>query len=236
MERRHHRRDDPGQPAEVALFYQAQTGDRESLNALMEKHDGLVHAVVRQQVLGDLPYAEALQAGRIGLWRAMLRFEPERGNAFSTYAWPSIVHHVWRAVKVHTRARSAEQTEPGAKESVWQSLACMDPATIMAARAVRDALHTLVTRLPKRLQYVMVTRYGLKGHRTYFYREIGQHLGISRERARQLHTEALVWLRHPAYSYPLRTLLGRHRVSDYEWAEREAQRWLCKRGGRHGRM
>jgi RNA polymerase sigma factor (sigma-70 family) len=236
MERRHQRPDDLGQSTEAVLFHRAQTGGGESLNALMERHDGLVHAVVRRQVLGDLPYTEALQAGRIGLWRAILHFEPDRGNAFSTYAWPSIVHHVWHAVKVHTRTWSTEQTVPDVEKSVWQSLACRDPATIVAGWSVHGALHRLVTRLPERLRYVMVIRYGLDGHRSHFYREIGQQLGISRERARQLHTEALVWLRHPAYSYHLRSLLGRHGVSDYEWAEREAQRWLCKRGGRHGRI
>ena len=68
------------------LFRQAQGGCHESLNALMERHEGLVRAVVRRQVLGDLPYGEALQAGRAGLWRAILRFDPERGYAFSTYA------------------------------------------------------------------------------------------------------------------------------------------------------
>jgi hypothetical protein len=48
--------------SEQSLFRQAQAGCRESLNRLAERHDGLVHAVVRRQVLGDLPYAEALQA------------------------------------------------------------------------------------------------------------------------------------------------------------------------------
>jgi RNA polymerase sigma factor (sigma-70 family) len=235
MDRGHYRTDDLGQQTEAVLFHQAQTGSRESLNALMERHDGLVHAVVRRQVLGDLPYAEALQAGRIGLWRAILRFEPGRGHAFSTYAWPSIVHHVWRAVKVHTRACSAEQAELDSERSVWQSLCCADPATVVGAWSIHHALHMLVTRLPERLRYVLAARYGLDGRRTCFYREIGAHLAISGERARQLHTEALVWLRHPAHSYHLRSLLGRHQVSDYEWAEEEAQRWLCKRGGRHGR-
>jgi RNA polymerase sigma factor (sigma-70 family) len=235
MQRRHQRRDDLGQPTEVVLFQQAQTGGRESLNALMERHDGLVHAVVRRQVLGDLPYAEALQAGRIGLWRAILRFEPGRGHAFSTYAWPSIVHHVWRAVKVHTRACRTERNELGVERSAWQSLACADPATIVGARSIHRALYALVIRLPERLRYIVVARYGLHGHRTCFYHEIGERLEISRERARQLHTEALVWLRHPAHSYHLRSLLGRHRVNDYEWAEEEAQHWLRRRGGRHGR-
>ena len=50
-----------------SLFRQAQAGCRESRNRLAERHDGLVHAVVRRQVLGDLPYTEALQAGPLPL-------------------------------------------------------------------------------------------------------------------------------------------------------------------------
>jgi RNA polymerase sporulation-specific sigma factor len=73
-------------PPEATQFIQAQAGCAESLNQLMARHDGLVQAVVRQQVLGELPFEEALQAGRIGLWRAILGFDPERGFAFSTYA------------------------------------------------------------------------------------------------------------------------------------------------------
>ncbi len=42
-----------------------------SLNRLMAQHDGLVQVVVRQQVLGELSFTEAFQAGRIDLWRAI---------------------------------------------------------------------------------------------------------------------------------------------------------------------
>jgi RNA polymerase sigma factor (sigma-70 family) len=232
MHRQYHRTDAPGLPAEVVLFRQAQTGSNESLNALMETHDGLVHAVVRRQVLGDLPYAEALQAGRIGLWRAIMRFDPGRGHAFSTYAWPSIVHHVWRAVKVHTRA---SREEPVEAYSQWRRRARIDPAALEVAWSVHDTLHALVTGLPERLQQLIVARYGLDGQGGHSYREIGRQLGVSGERARQLHTEALVWLRHPAHSQHLRSLLGHHSLADYQWAEAEAQRWLRRRGGRHGR-
>jgi RNA polymerase sigma factor (sigma-70 family) len=232
MHTQHRRTDDPGQPAEVVLFRQAQTGGRESLNALMEIHDGLVHAVLRRQVLGDLPYAEALQAGRIGLWRAIMRFDLSRGHAFSTYAWPSIVHHVWRAVKVHTRASRSEPLEAYCE---WQRIASADPAALEVAWSVHDTLHELVTRLSERLQQIIVARYGLDGQGGRYYREIGRHLGVSGERARQLHTEALVWLRHPAHSQHLRSLLAYHSLADYQWAEAEAQRWLRRRGGRCGR-
>ena len=71
---------------EANLFIQTQAGCRECLNELMARHDGLAQAVVRRQWLGDMPFAEALQAARIGLWRAIMRYDPHRGIAFSTYA------------------------------------------------------------------------------------------------------------------------------------------------------
>jgi DNA-directed RNA polymerase sigma subunit (sigma70/sigma32) len=86
MNREKEATDGPGQPTGAAPFRQAQAGCRDSLARLMATHEGLVHAVVRKQVLGYLPFAEALQAGRVGLWRAILGYDPQRGTAFSTYA------------------------------------------------------------------------------------------------------------------------------------------------------
>ena len=51
----------PGVVSEATLFQRAQAGCSDSLNVLMTRHDGLVQAVVRQQVLGDMPFTEALQ-------------------------------------------------------------------------------------------------------------------------------------------------------------------------------
>ncbi len=89
MNRKKQATDGPGQPTGAALFRQAylvrqaQAGCRDSLARLMATHEGLVHAVVRKQVLGYLPFAEALQAGRIGLWRAILGYDQvERLLAF----------------------------------------------------------------------------------------------------------------------------------------------------------
>jgi RNA polymerase sigma factor (sigma-70 family) len=220
----------PGSASEATLFQQARAGCSVSLNALMARHDGLVQAVVRRQVLGELPFTEALQAGRIGLWRAIVGFDPSRGLAFSTYAWPCIMHQVWRAVKAHLRVRWSAVPQ----DERWSGEA-PDPAAVWEATAVCQALHDLVRRLPLRLQLVVVARYGLDGRPPIIYRQIGAALGLSGERARQLHTEALVWLRHPAHSQTLRSLLGRHTVADYQAAAALAQRWLRRRGGRHGR-
>jgi len=217
-----------GAVSEAILFQQAQAGCRDSLNGLMARHEGLVQAVVRGQVLGNLPFSEALQAGRIGLWRAILGFDPSRGFAFSTYAWPAIQRRVWRAVKNH----SPHDPPAGIRESPLPSPP-PDPELIWETAQVHQELQSLIQRLSPRLRYVIVARYGLNGHRPFFYRQIGAVLGLCGERARQLHTEALVWLRHPAHSYALRSLLGRHSLTDYQEADDQAQRWLRRRGGRY---
>jgi DNA-directed RNA polymerase sigma subunit (sigma70/sigma32) len=103
-------------------------------------------------------------------------------------------------------------------------------------------LYDLVARLPTaRLRYLIVARYGLTGEPPATYPQIGAVVGLSAERVRQLHTEALVpaqctrtaWLRQPAHAQQLRSWLERHTRADYEAADAQAQGWLRQRGGRH---
>ena len=188
--------------------------------------------VVRWQVRAHLPFPEALHAGRIGLWHAILGYDPERGLAFSTYAWKPIMHRIWREVKLAERDY-VRQTQ---HYPLW-TVSALGLETDLPEKAWEDAelLHALwelVARLPERLRFVVVARYGLMGQGRTFYPRISALLGVSHERARQLHTEALLWLRHPAHSQQLRSLLGRHSLAEYEAVEAEIERWLQWRGGR----
>jgi RNA polymerase sigma factor (sigma-70 family) len=180
-------------------------------------------------MLGKLPFAEAVQAGRIGLWKAILGYDRQRGYAFSTYACTAIARHIWQAVK------RAERSIPESAGIVPMVTMDEDPAEVWETSAVRAALQEAVERLPERLRDIIMARYGLAGKSATSYREIGATLGLTGERIRQLHTEALVRLRHPAHSQYLRSLLERHTVADYEAADALAQRWLRWRGGRRER-
>ena len=216
---------------EATFFAEAQAGCQSNLNWLMSRHDGLVQAVVRRQVLGDLPFVEALQAGRIGLWRAILGYDPRRGTTFSTYAWPSIMRHIWRAVK--QKGREDGRFQPGAAVHAEENRET-DPGLVWEGRELHASLHSLVERLPDdRLRCIVLARYGLAGDPPANYRQIGTALGLSGERVRQLHKQALVWLRHPAHSYRLRSMVDRHRECDYQDSDRQAQVWLRQRAGRY---
>jgi DNA-directed RNA polymerase sigma subunit (sigma70/sigma32) len=92
-------------------------------------------------------------------------------------------------------------------------------------------LHRLVAHLPHPLDYVIVARYGLHSRPPQSFASIGQALGLSGERARQLHLEALLWLAHPAHSLALRKLLDLNTVADYQAYLARLRRWLRARRG-----
>lgn len=190
----------------------------------LAEHERLVHWVVRRQWLGTLSYATALQVGRIALWRALQRYDPQRGYTFSTYAVPAIERALWRAV-------AQAQPHPQEVLTPHPPQAAPDLDEIIERSWIAQALAELLTHLPARLQTVIVARYGLNGHRPHTFATIGCMLGVTRQRAQQLHVEALLWLAHPAYASALRCLLDRNTVADYQLYLRHLRAWLRTRRG-----
>lgn len=201
-----------GEPEVANLFGRAQAGDGPSLERLMAQHEGLVHRILRRQWRGALSYTEALQEGRIGLWRAILGFEGERGVAFSTYAGVAIAHKIWQAVKLRqAREEKLEQVWD------WEEEASGSPGVLscLLVREVQEALQVQVQGLPARQRRIVAAYYGLEGQGPQTLAEMGRQLGCSRQAVSYHHHRALERLRHPAFSARLRELLGRNRRQDY---------------------
>lgn len=232
MERKSYGGDGSSKQAEAIHFKQAQAGCRESLNRLLEQNEGLVWYVVKRQHLWGLPEEEARQAGRRGLWRAVLGYDPERGVKFVTYAYQAIMRHVWNAVKSHLR-RQRREIGMGVLRLYYYQTA-PDPAMMQGEAEIRFSLQELLERMPERLRQVIVAHYGLDGQGRQSHAKIAEQMGVSGEWVRLLEIEALVWLRQPAHSQELRSMLARHSWQQYELADQLAQVWLRQRGGRHG--
>jgi RNA polymerase sigma factor (sigma-70 family) len=195
--------------AEVAqLFYQAQRGDATALNRLMGEHDGLVHYILRRQSSGPLSYGELLQAGRIGLWRAIMGYDAQRGTAFSTYASVVIARHIWRTVS------QGQQVEPGCQRALEAS-APPDPLGQLLEQELCEALQLLVAKLPAQQRWVVRAYYGLDGQGGHTQAQLAAQRGCSRQAISYHLRRALLYLRHPALSAALRAWLGRNRRQDY---------------------
>ena len=201
----------------VASFACAQAGCPECLEALIGKHERLVQYIVWQAGKGVMEEADLLQEGRIGLWEAIQHYDPERGRSFASYAWVAIEWRLWAATKNsdHEQNDEAEawlEWVDEIEEEWWRG-------------QVRQALLEVVGRLPARLERLIRLEYGLDGQGWHSLAAIGGRWGISRERVRQLHNEALVRLRLPALSMRLRSLCERDSRAAYLLARTLNRTW-----------
>jgi RNA polymerase sigma factor (sigma-70 family) len=76
-----------------------------------------------------------------------------------------------------------------------------DPIEHLNRVAHCEEVRALVSQLSEREQQVIVARYGLDGSKGLTLREIGEHIGLSRERVRQIERRALRKLRRLQQEY-----------------------------------
>src|SRR4051812_34615207 len=85
------------QEEELAAFRRLRrTGDPLVRDQLIERALPLAHQVARRYVRGGEPFDDLLQVARLGLVKAVDRFDADRAVAFSTYAVPTMVGEIKR--------------------------------------------------------------------------------------------------------------------------------------------
>jgi RNA polymerase sigma factor (sigma-70 family) len=209
------------QEAKIAC---AQSGCPDCLEALLIQHKKLIYAVVRRQYPGKCDYTDLIQEGWIGLWQAILHFDPGRGYAFSTYAWRAIRNQIWRAVAQGWKREGWPEAVRAGEGLTGIILAWQD-------EQVHQALAEALVCLPERLRRVIVLIYGLDGQPPMTLREVGRQMGLTAERIRQLRNAGLVLLRIPALSIRLRGLCEQDSRSAYRQARQMNNTWLRSRRG-----
>ncbi len=81
------------------------------------------------------------------------------------------------------------------------------PAEEVATNLLHEQLKTALDRLPQREAQILKLRYGLEDGRVYTLEEVGQAIGVTRERVRQLEAQALNRLRQSSAHVTLRDYL-----------------------------
>jgi RNA polymerase primary sigma factor len=81
------------------------------------------------------------------------------------------------------------------------------PSEAATYTLLRDEIELMLTALPPREARVLELRFGLLDGRTHTLKEVGEKFGVTRERIRQIETEALDRLRHLHRASRLRSFL-----------------------------
>lgn len=125
--------------------------------------------------------AEIVSDGYVGLMRGVDHFDYRLGNKFSTYATWAILDTMKRSRKArHKHAICVNVSEEVMNEVHDEE----EPAENLPIEKFLD-------KIPARNRRVLVEYFGLKGHDASTLQEIGDNMGLSKERIRQLREEGL---------------------------------------------
>jgi RNA polymerase sigma-B factor len=97
-DRRIHRR--AGEQLQFARFSRTRTETER--DALFERYLPLARSLAARYRHTSEPYDDLLQVASIGLLKALKRYDPKRGHAFSSFAVPTILGELRRHLRDHT--------------------------------------------------------------------------------------------------------------------------------------
>ena len=82
------------------------------------------------------------------------------------------------------------------------------PEELTVQEILEERIHEVLEELPHREALVLRLRYGLESGKVHTLKEIGEKMGITRERVRQIEAQALRRLRHPGLRRELVDFMG----------------------------
>jgi len=168
-------------------------------NRIVHANVRLVISIVKQFADEKNSFDELLSEGISCMIKAVDKFDFDRGFRFSTYATRAIRREVLRLVQRHHRDRSRYVS--GSQEVLGQQISGSDQpeGSDMTWHQVDQTVTSLLGHLDDREKFIVQARYGFDdlGEKPTFQR-LGELLGISKERVRQLEQRALAKLRQMA--------------------------------------
>ncbi len=177
-------------------------------NDIVQANLRLVVSIAKRHVRPHQDLFELVSDGNVSLMRAVDKFDYTRGFKFSTYA-------SWAVIRNFARTIPEQHLHHERYQTGWDEV--LERAALPAAAegvesdqlaAMRGTLERMLESLDLRERTILRQRYGLEGrHGAQTLEQIGQRLGVSKERIRQLESRAIAKLR-ASFANEVEKLLG----------------------------
>jgi RNA polymerase primary sigma factor len=169
-------------------------------NQIVRANLRLVVSIAKRHVGPTDNFFELVSDGNMSLIRAAEKFDYARGNKFSTYASWAIMKNFARTIpdehKRRDRFRTSQSemfgtTADGRSDQFGQE----------SAQSQRERqIGRILERLDEREQKIIKSRFGLDySQEPLTLKEVGQEMGVTKERVRQIEARALAKLRQAAH-------------------------------------
>ena len=172
-------------------------------NKLVTDNLGYVITLARQYKSDILSTDDLISEGTIGMMKAAQKYDPQRGKPFVTFAAPYIRQAIEQAISrldTPTDVRSTDESLPRGSRNNYTLLNVLEDKDSPRADAASEQMQSDdmlrgLGRLDERQQAVVCRYFGIDRERQTMA-EIGQELGLKRERVRQIRNQALRKLKH----------------------------------------
>ena len=181
----------PLTPAEEKYYIQKYTeGDLEAKHILIERNLRLVAHVIKKYQNLDEDTEDLISIGTIGLIKAVVTFNPSKGNRLAAYASRCVENEV--LMYLRSRKKNGKEVslyEPIGTDREGNEIRLYDimetddddiPEKIYLKENIQKLYEKVESELSQREKLVLKMRYGLYNGEQYTQREIARQLGISR--------------------------------------------------------
>jgi RNA polymerase primary sigma factor len=168
-------------------------------NKIVQANLRLVVSIAKKHVDPNDDFFGLISDGNMSLIRASEKFDYARGNKFSTYASWAIMKNFARTIPDEFKHRDRFRTSSEEIFTGHEDKRADNFSAEIDQAARTDQIQKILHTLDDREQQIIVRRFGLD-HRfePLTLKEVGEELGVTKERIRQLESRALDKLRAAA--------------------------------------